>query len=1144
MENNKEQECAYSKVVEQIASMFDNVLNRDIIFTIVDSCGGDLNLSVESIMNITSEEANKSPSIPLPPPNTGVDPPLLENQNNLQNDMSQQHITYAAASQSTGAISKTQQKPRFNPRKINFWTDQLRRIVSYHTQGARVLIIMRGAPGSGKSHLARQIVEITIGSTFTNYKSHIFSTDDFFMQHGQYKYERNKLSEAHEWNQHRVSIVSMQGLSPIIVDNTNIELWEMKPYAIYAIRNGYYLEVMEPSTPWCRKVNQLAKRNTHNVPFTTIKRMLDNYQDDITGEYLKEKFALSYPANMVPPVLRITSPITNDTVVLNPDLALAERDQKVAPVLSSPVEGRHNMSEPITGQRSSHLNIDMAQYNSIDTQNEQQPNIYDPLTLELNAEEFAKYKLFLEAQKRIEEMAKVEQEWENGENWDDVPQKSASNISENVTLDPKPPRKSETSEQNATLGLLESVHECNDWSKISMFMPSWHDGAASHRNDELTTPAEKISTTTCMELGDTDIIMNKNNLKVIAATPRDINKFHISFEKEKIPDKRMFDKSSMTNEQLITEAYRCKNEEKHFVAFRKLFKNVPRAALRDIFDNCCGDVNWAVDIVLDSMANKAIETVDTEDLSDSEETVTTEECDCLAAYNIIPDGVKLRSVQSDNPEENPSDKTGVATQTQKKTKKDSSPSESTLQLKRQIEQNVVISDNHYSKHCLKIRKIRRGEYVNDEHNLDQPSTSQQHTQTQNDANVDSANHSDDEENNSTVSTEELEKIVNVHVGMDFIKSLDNMFGRNNMEYPNSIAPNISLPLSILNEINALWMESLMYQFDETSRNMEIMIQQDEEFARQLAMKEAELLMAGKEPAVPDFKEIMDMDLALSVYQKEIGEWRNNIPMDLAAKLTREKLYNLFPDVLPDTLSELLMAHDNNFQATVEVLLISTGRTDILEAENGVSKFVMEKELHRQEKILEKERKALSEVEWPLLTKGEVVQMSTVNDFREEAEQHLIRRNLCYQKAQDYIGRGMTQVANYYSEVASFHKLKYEQSNSLAAASLIHLHALNNPDSYTLDLHFLRVAEARESLDIFLDTHIQKLRETQNRGGPRYHTLFFITGRGAHSPAGPRIKPAVKRRLTERGLSYTIRNAGLLTAKVHASDKMSYQVQVP
>lgn len=33
-------------------------------------------------------------------------------------------------------------------------------------------------------------------------------------------------------------------------------------------------------------------------------------------------------------------------------------------------------------------------------------------------------------------------------------------------------------------------------------------------------------------------------------------------------------------------------------------------------------------------------------------------------------------------------------------------------------------------------------------------------------------------------------------------------------------------------------------------------------------------------------------------------------------------------------------------------------------------------------------------------------------------------------------RGMTQVAAYYSEVAAFHKQKFEQANHLAAAALI------------------------------------------------------------------------------------------------------------
>lgn len=779
-------------------------------------------------MNITSDDLNQKMNKPNNPiEHRSTYPPNLENENNI----SQKQVTYANASQSMGAISKTNQNPKPIENKVNFWNDQLRKIMSYHNQGFRVLIIMRGAPGCGKSHLSRQIVEMTVGSTYSNYQTHIFSTDDFYMVNGHYRYEKTRLPEAHEWNQRRVSTVAKQGLSPIIVDNTNIEIWEMEPYAKTAIYNGYYLEIMEPKTPWARKAYQLAKRNIHSVPVTVIRRMLDNYQNGVDGEYLKEKFRLSYPPNLIPPVIRLIPPVISDTIVSNPD-QLPSENHEVKPILSVPVEEPRNVMKSVIVETNS--SMDTAQHNNIDAQTNHQSNICDPLAQELTAEEFARYKLFLDAQKRIEEMAKVEQEWENGENWDEVSKESVSTANENVTtLDPKPPRNMETGEHQSTVGFLDNVNEYNDWTKLSKFMSPWHGNLVSQENNKVSFSVEKISTSTCMEIGDTDISMNKNTLKIIAASPRDINQFHIPLDKEKIPNRRMLDKSSMTNEQSIIEAYRCKNEEKHFVAFRKLFKNVARANLRDIFDNCCGDVNWAVDIVLDSVANKAIGTVESEDLSDTEETDMLEQCDCLAAYNIIPDGAKSVTLQSDKLAENFLDKVCVAQKGQKKPKKESSSSETTLELKRQIEHNVVIPDNHYSKHCLKIRKIRRGEYINDDNEIDQPSTSgcQQNMQTQKDTVVDMASQSDDEDISSTTSREDLEKTVNVNIGMDFVKSLDNLFGRKDMEYPHTVVPQISLPLSILNEINALWMESLMYQLEETSKNMDFMVKQDEEFAR-------------------------------------------------------------------------------------------------------------------------------------------------------------------------------------------------------------------------------------------------------------------------------------------------------------------------
>lgn len=79
------------------------------------------------------------------------------------------------------------------------------------------------------------------------------------------------------------------------------------------------------------------------------------------------------------------------------------------------------------------------------------------------------------------------------------------------------------------------------------------------------------------------------------------------------------------------------------------------------------------------------------------------------------------------------------------------------------------------------------------------------------------------------------------------------------------------------------------------------------------------MLAGKKSEIPDFQEIMDLDYALSLYHKDVDEWRSNEPLDMAAKLTRDKLFKLFPDISPEILSEILMAHDNVFQDTVEVI---------------------------------------------------------------------------------------------------------------------------------------------------------------------------------------------------------------------------------
>lgn len=157
----------------------------------------------------------------------------------------------------------------------------------------RVLICMRGAPGSGKSYLARAIVDRTMNA---NYGDHIFTTDDFFIdaRTKQYRYDRSRLSQAHEWNQSSVAHRAASGWSPIIIDNTNMKLWEMVPYLREAISNGYLIRIVEPNTPWRIAVGKLAQRNSHGVDQEQIARMLTNYEPGTVKDVLSSMQIFNY----------------------------------------------------------------------------------------------------------------------------------------------------------------------------------------------------------------------------------------------------------------------------------------------------------------------------------------------------------------------------------------------------------------------------------------------------------------------------------------------------------------------------------------------------------------------------------------------------------------------------------------------------------------------------------------------------------------------------------------------------------------------------------------------------------------------------------------------------------------------------------
>ncbi len=172
-----------------------------------------------------------------------------------------------------------------HPESLNFTST----VITKNVKGVIVsklnqeLIVMRGIPGSGKSTIADSIVG--------QGKSH--STDDVIEAEvieagGDYKEFFAKMIAAKDFSplirvhstNLRNAISSMEaGLSPVIIDNTNIKQNESKPYVTAALEMGYAdnnIKFVDIGTGGLEPA-ELAKRNAHGVPLDKIEEMIAIY---------------------------------------------------------------------------------------------------------------------------------------------------------------------------------------------------------------------------------------------------------------------------------------------------------------------------------------------------------------------------------------------------------------------------------------------------------------------------------------------------------------------------------------------------------------------------------------------------------------------------------------------------------------------------------------------------------------------------------------------------------------------------------------------------------------------------------------------------------------------------------------------------
>lgn len=133
----------------------------------------------------------------------------------------------------------------------------------------KICVIMHACPGAGKSFLAKSLAE--------KYGCEICSTDSYFVNPltGNYEFNFQKLGYNHKRNLEKAEYLMENGES-VIIDNTNLQMRDVRPYVEIANDTGHQIIFAVPNNEWSNNPEECYKRCTHNVPLDRIQAMCKN----------------------------------------------------------------------------------------------------------------------------------------------------------------------------------------------------------------------------------------------------------------------------------------------------------------------------------------------------------------------------------------------------------------------------------------------------------------------------------------------------------------------------------------------------------------------------------------------------------------------------------------------------------------------------------------------------------------------------------------------------------------------------------------------------------------------------------------------------------------------------------------------------